>query len=44
MSLARQKAATAWCKETTKHKVMDIELAEASNCFSLIMNLIPEKK
>lgn len=27
--LARHKAAQAWCKETTKHKEMDAELAEA---------------
>ena len=27
--LAREKAAQAWCKETTKHKEMDAELAEA---------------
>ena len=29
MEFARQKAAQAWCKETTKGKVMDIELCEA---------------
>lgn len=28
-NLAREKAAQAWCKETTKHKEMDAELAEA---------------
>ena len=28
-NLAREKAAQAWCKETTKHKEMDVELAEA---------------
>ena len=28
-SSAREKAAQAWCKETTKHKEMDVELAEA---------------
>ena len=27
--LAIQKAAQAWCKETTSHKEMDSELAEA---------------
>src|SRR3990167_9548438 len=26
---AREKAAQAWCKESTKHKEMDVELAEA---------------
>ena len=26
---ARQKAAQAWCKDTTKNKVMDLELCEA---------------
>ena len=26
---AREKAAQAWCKEKTKDKVMDIDLAEA---------------
>ena len=26
---ARQKAAQAWCKDTTKNKIMDIELCEA---------------
>jgi len=29
IELARQKAAQAWCKETTQHKEMDVELAEA---------------
>ena len=29
ISLAREKAVQAWCKETTKHKEMDVELAEA---------------
>ena len=29
MNLAREKAAQAWCKETTKQKEMDVELAEA---------------
>lgn len=28
-SLARQKAAQAWCTETTQHKEMDTDLAEA---------------
>lgn len=28
-NLARQKAAQAWCKETTKHIEMDVALAEA---------------
>ena len=28
-NLAREKAAQAWCKETTKHKEVDTELAEA---------------
>ena len=28
-NLALQKAAQAWCKETTSHKEMDVELAEA---------------
>jgi hypothetical protein len=28
-SLSREKAAQAWCTETTKHKVMDVDLAEA---------------
>ena len=28
-SLARERAAQAWCKETTKHKEMDVDLAEA---------------
>ena len=28
-NLSLQKAAQAWCKETTKHKVMDPDLAEA---------------
>ena len=28
-NLALKKAAQAWCKETTKHKEMDSELAEA---------------
>jgi cobalamin-dependent methionine synthase I len=28
-SLAREKAAQAWCKETTSHKEMNAELAEA---------------
>ena len=29
MEFARQKAVQAWCKETTKDKVMDVELCEA---------------
>lgn len=28
-SLSRERAAQAWCRETTKHKEMDVELAEA---------------
>ena len=28
-NLAREKAAQAWCKDTTKHKEMDVDLAEA---------------
>jgi len=27
--LSREKVAQAWCKPTTSHKVMDVELAEA---------------
>jgi len=27
--LSREKAAQAWCKETTSNKIMDVELAEA---------------
>lgn len=29
MVFAREQAAQAWCAETTKHKVMDTDLAEA---------------
>lgn len=29
MQLSRERAAQAWCKPTTKNKVMDAELAEA---------------
>jgi hypothetical protein len=37
MSLSRERAAQAWCKPTTSHKVMDPELAEA---FAEILNEI----
>ena len=37
MNLAREKAAQAWCKDNTKHKIMDVDLAEA---FAEILNEI----
>lgn len=38
--LSRQKAAQAWCKPTTQHKAMDVELAEA---FSEILDEVWSK-
>ncbi|MDD5564493.1 MAG: hypothetical protein PHQ91_12350 [Thermoanaerobaculaceae bacterium] len=40
MKLSREKAAQAWCHETTKHKQMDVELAEQ---FAVILESIWSK-
>mgnify|MGYP001618068886 CR=1 FL=1 len=40
MVLAREKAAQAWCEESTKNKVMDPDLAEA---FARILNEVWSK-